>query len=193
MEDCNKAIARHAKEAKTLKIALQRADDEVDRIQDGLDKDAVEEGRLEVLKEGLVKSQEEKTTAENMYQECVNAKDTHQADMKLLLEKSRKATARQNQAEAEIKVLRKALDEAVEARGAVLVRHNEAHGRLEVASAHQKELEDQRTQQAERVAQFQVQARQICARVAVDPGETTTSLDQKLAKLQTDIERYEQR
>ena len=193
LEDCTKALARHTKEARILKIAVQRADDEADRVQDAFDKDAVEEGRLEALKEGLAKAQAEKDTFESMYQECVITKDTHQAEMKILLDQSRKAADRVTTMEVEIRLLRKASEEAIEARSTVLVAQNEAFAKLEIAGTQQKELEHQRTQQAERVEQFQNQARQICSRVVVDPGETTTSLDKKLAKLQADIERYEQR
>ena len=128
-----------------------------------------------------------------MYQECVVARDAHTAEMKTLLDKSKKATACVNQAESEIKVLRKALEKAVEAQGAALIKLNEASAKIEAASVHRRELDAQRAQQAERVGQFQVQASQICPRVPVDLGESTTSLDQKLAKLHADIERYEQR
>ncbi|KAK5014426.1 Structural maintenance of chromosomes protein 6, partial [Cryomyces antarcticus] len=93
--------------------------------------------------------------------------------------------ARINKAEAKVQ-------KAAQKRQDALYEKNNAYARIEDAKSDKVRVENARQRQADKVASFEIDAGQISARVAVDPGETPTTLDAKLMKLQKDLERYQQ-
>lgn len=186
-------MARHDAETKTLKISVQRADDDIERVQDELNKDVVEEGRLEVLKEGLAAAEKEKTVHENTYQECVLTKDSHYTKTKSLLDNLNEMDRHVAAAEEKVKEMQVAVNSAEEERDGALVIKNHAFEQLEKATATRARLETQKQRQVACVADFIEQAGKVGPRVAVDHGETSTSIDKKLTKLEAEIKRSEAR
>ena len=192
LEACTKSIARHKKEAETLNIAVQRADDEAERVQDELDKDVVEEGRLEVLKEGLAAAEKAKSLHESTYQECVNAKDNSLAKTKTFLDKLNEIDRRVEIAERKVREREAAVENADEERSGALVSKNQAFELLEKAAATRARLEAQKQRQNACVTDFIEQAGKVGPRVPVDRGETSTSIDKKLTKLEEEIKSSEE-
>ena len=191
LKGCEQAIVRHLRAARELKIALQRAETIVEELQDALDQDAVEEGRLDVLKFGLKEAESDKTMEANSYEEAVIGRDKLSELMKIKVEQLQGIDARM--AEAEVKV-RKAESKALRLsnqRQSALQEKNSTIQLLEDAKDRKKDIEEAREENAGRVASFIEQASQFCARVPIDPGETAKSLDSKLRKFTADIERYE--
>lgn len=191
MKGCEQAIVRHQRAVRELKIALQRAETIVEELQDALDQDAVEEGRLDVLKSGLKEAESDKTVEANSYEEAVIGRDKLSELMKIKVEQLQGIDARM--AEAEVKV-RKAESKALRLsnqRQSALQEKNSTIQLLEDAKDRKKTIEEARQENAGRVASFIEQASQFCARVPIDPGETAKSLDSKLRKFTADIERYE--
>ena len=172
---------------------MQRAETIVEELQDALDRDAIEEGRLDALKRFLGEAEEEKTMHEASYEESVNAIDKVTEAMRTLREQMLEIDARI--AEAEAKVLR-AESKANRLENQRLIALQAKNKALEIVEAEQsrkraqeKELDEKR----QTVYSFIEQASAICARVAVDPGETGDSIDAKLKKLVADLKKYEDR
>lgn len=191
LKGCEQAIVRHQRAARELKIALQRAETIVEELQDALDQDAVEEGRLDVLKSGLEEAESDKTIEANSYEEAIIGRDKLSELMKIKVEQLQGLDSRM--ADAEVKT-RKADSKALRLsnqRQSALQEKNSTIQVLEDAKDRKKDIEDARQENAGRVGSFKEQASQFCARVPIDPGETAKSLDSKLRKFTADIERYE--
>ncbi|KAI9802758.1 MAG: Structural maintenance of chromosomes protein 6 [Phylliscum demangeonii] len=184
-------IVRHNKRLDDLRQQTQRAQDEVEKQQDELEQDIVQHGRLEALTSGLKEAEEEKTILEGSYQEAIvskqklneTASQLH-AELKTFDDELKEISAKAHKAEAKVMKL-------LEARHIALQEKNLAVQRIADAE-HDKQREHQKRQtQAGRVTEFIEQATQICARVPVDPGESTEGLDKKLTKLHEDLKRLD--
>lgn len=191
VETCKQAITRHKREERELQIASQRADDAVDELKEEIEKDSVEDGRLEVLEQSLEEAKEEKTVNEGSYQDSVNAID--QAKQKLLVERNRLAgmdarleELRSKQRRVDAEAVRLAQD-----RKNALGEKNAAFSRIDDAKEDRARLNRRRQEVVDRVADYTEKASQISGRVNVDPGETPTSLDKKLEKLENDLRRMQ--
>ncbi|KAI9829812.1 MAG: Structural maintenance of chromosomes protein 6 [Phylliscum demangeonii] len=188
---CEDDIATHRKRLDDLRQQTQRAQDEVEKQQDELEQETVQDGRLEALTSGLKEAEEEKTILEGSYQEAIiskqklneTASQLH-AELKTFDDELKEISAKARKAEAKVLKL-------LEARHIALQEKNLAVQRIADAE-HDKQREHQERQtQADRVTEFIEEATKICARVPVDPGESTEGLDKKLTKLHENLKRFE--
>jgi hypothetical protein len=74
-----------------------------------------------------------------------------------------------------------------------LLKNTEAWDKVGLLQAERENLELQRSEMSEIVAEFNEKASKIGPRVPIESGETTESIDKKLTKLDEDIKRHEQR
>lgn len=191
LKACEQAIVRHRRESKGLSIAVQGAKSIVDELQDALDRDVIEEGRLDVLKEHLAEAKEEVTTHEASYEDSVVAIDKAKEASKGSRDQMTTLDARIAEMEAHIsKADNKATRVSAQRDGALHLK-NSAYESIDKAVLYKETVEKQRAGKVDVVAQFTEQANNICARVAVDAGETGDSLDKKLKKLSADLKKYE--
>ncbi len=172
---------------------MQQAENIVDELQDALDQDAVEEGRLDVLKDQLTEAKEEKSTHEASYGESIIAKDKNNE----LLKASRERMAGKDEfiADAKAKVL-KAESRAAKCanqRSSALRDKNAAFDLVESEKLEREQYERERDEESQRVDEFTSKASDFCPRVPVDEGETGDSIDLKLDKLNKDLKDAEKR
>lgn len=185
------AIVRHRRDAKGLVITVQRAKSVVEELQDALDRDVIEEGRLDVLKEHLAEVNEEVTTHEASYEDSVVAIDKIKESMKSSRERMTLLDARISEAEAHTnKAENKATRVSTQRDGALYLK-NSAYESIDRAMLHKETVEKKRADQVGRVARYTDQASNVCERVPVDEGETGESLDKKLKKLHADLKKYD--
>lgn len=192
IRSCEQALIRHKRQEGDLRLQLQRAEDLAEKRQDELERDTVQDGRLDALKTGLTEAEEEKSILEGSYQDAIIQKEK-------LNETANKLNAELKTFDDEIKDMgariRKAemnASKLAQARHTALQEKNQAIQKIEDARADKEREERKRQAQVEKVSLWTSQATQICARVPVDPGETPASLDKKLGKLHQDIRRFEQ-
>ena len=190
---CGQAIGGHQKQRNRLLIDLQRAETIVVDLQDALDRDAIEEGRLDALTAYLAEARSELTTHEGSYEDSVIAIDKATERMNSCRHQMTEIDTRI--AEAEAKVL-KAESKAVSLeiqRMTALQAKNKTVQTIEDERRRKQDKEQERQQKVATVKDFVEQASAICARVSVDPGENCTSIDHKLSKLVADLKKYENR
>lgn len=190
---CRDAIGVHSREAKALRIAGQRIETSIEELQDALDHDAVEEGRLDALKEHLKEVQDEKSTHEGSYEESVLTLDRIKEAMRVSL--AEMSTLDLQIAEAKAKI-RKAENKALKAstvRANALQSKNAAIESVQALQENKRRTLEWREEKVLQVADFTAQASEICPRVPVDAGETGQSLDKKLEKLHNDLKKYEEK
>ncbi|TKA49882.1 hypothetical protein B0A49_10820, partial [Cryomyces minteri] len=192
LEKCKQALERHKRQERDLRLQSQRADERAERLRDELEVDTPKDGTLDTLQALLRDAEEENEQHSHSYQDAVVAKDRLGQLGKQLKDEVDTAqtaiegtVARISKAEAKVQT-------AAQKRQDALYEKNNAYARIEDAKSDKVRVENARQRQADKVASFEVDAGRISPRVAVDPGETPTTLDAKLTKLQKDLERYQQ-
>ena len=193
IRDCDQAIMTHRRREAELRVQMQRAEDLAEKRQDELERDSVQDGRLEALSAGLKEAEEEKNILEGSYQEAIILKEKLNEIATKLNVEMRSFDEEIKDTNAKVGKLEAKASKLAQARAAALQERNQAIQRIEDAKADKQREEEKRRAQVDRVAQWTTQASQITPRVAVDLGETPKSLDKKLAKLSEELRRFEQR
>lgn len=184
---------KHKQDADHLQIEMQQAENVVDELQDNLEKDAVEEGRLEFLKDQLLEAKEEKITHESSYGESVVAKDKNNESLKNTREQIAKMDVNIEEAKAKVSKAESKASRCANQRSSALRDKTMALEAVEMLKREKAEHEEHREEQLQVVGNFTDQATAISPRVPVDKGETGDSLDRKLHKLDKDLREAEKR
>ena len=191
VKEAAEAIVKHNREAKDLRLAMQNAEDIAEKLQDALDSDAIEEGRLDALKEHLAEAEAEKVAHEGSFEESVIACDKAKDIMRIKKEEMAEMDHRIEGAKTKLKKVQDRASKAEGQRGMALQQKNAAIKFVEEAKDALAAMEAERDEKARVVTDFIEQASRVCARVSVDPGETGSSIDKKLEKLDADVKRFE--
>lgn len=188
---CDQDIGNHRKETSNLRVIVKRAESIVDKLQDALDNDAVEEGRLEALKTHLLEAQNEVTNHEGSYEDSVVALDKVKESMRVSRIQMKAVDGRVLEAEVKIRIAESEATKLSDKREAAIKKKNAAVDAAKKAVINKAVLEPQRKAQFETLTQFLGEANAICRRVPVDPGETSETLEKKQEKLHDDLVKYE--
>ena len=190
---CEQAIFRGKNDAQRLKIEMQQAENIVDELQDALDQDAVEEGRLDVLKAQLTEAREEKSTHEASYEESVIAKDKNNELLRASREQMASKDVLIEDAKAKVLKAEGRANKCSSQRASALRDKNAAFDSVESGKLEREQLERERNEESRRVDEFTQQANDLYPRVPVDEGETGDSIELKLEKLNKDLKDGERR
>lgn len=193
LRGCQDAIKAHSREAKALRIAAQRVETGIEELQDALDHDAVEEGRLDALKEHLKEAQDEKSLHEGQYEESVLTLDKIKEAMRVSLSEMSALDLEIAEGKAKIKKAENKVLRASNIRANALQSKNAAVESVQTLQEGKRKTLRWRDEKVAQVNDFITQASEICPRVPVDPGETGQSLDRKLEKLHSDLKKYEEK
>ena len=170
---------------------MQQAENIVDELQDALDQDAVEEGRLDVLKDQLTEAKEEKSTHEASYGESIIAKDKNNELLRTSREQMASKDAFIEEAKANVRKAESKTERCASKRSSALRDKNAAFVSLESEKLERAQYEREREEESQRVDEFIRQANETCPRLAVDEGETCDSIDLKLEKFSKDLKEAE--
>ena len=170
-----------------LKMELQQAENTVDELQDALDQDAVEEGRLDFLKGQLTEAKEEKGTHENSYGESVIAKDKNNELLRVSRENMASKDVIIEDANAKVLKAETRAAKCASQRSSALSDKNAAFDSVEAGKLEREQYKRERDEESQRVGEFTQKASRFCPRVPVDEGETGNSIDLKLEKLNKDL------
>ena len=193
LEACKQTIVKHQKQAKEMLVQLQRTESAIEELQDRLEEDAVEEGRLAALRSMLTENEGERTVQENSFEEAVISRDQLSQQMKAHEKKLEQIGNRRTEIEVKVKKAEDRHRKLVTSRETALRHKNSAIQDLMDAKEEKEKFEEERRVKQATVEDFTRQATLISPRVPVDTGETAASLDKKLDKLKIDLERYERR
>ncbi|PWY65038.1 DNA repair protein Rad18 [Aspergillus heteromorphus CBS 117.55] len=192
VESCKKARVKHERRANELRVALQQKEDRVEELTDTLDREAVEDGSLDVLRATLREAEEEKSINDGSLRDSVDA-------MNRMVKALKAAKQVLSAKEAEITViaeeLRVAQNEeyiAKEKRRKIIGDKNAAIEKINDSKQDRERLYSKRDEIAARILEYSEKASIISPRVAIDEGETGASLDKKLDHLENELGRYNQ-
>ena len=181
---------RHRRETKNLLLATQKASDIVENLQDALDQDAIEEGRLDALKENLVEAEDDRATHAGSFEESVIASDNAKASLREKREQMAAIDVRIEEVVVKINKAQGRSAKIQDQRQKALQQKNAAIESVKKAKDAFALTDTEHGEKAETLTEFTRLASEVCTRVPVDAGETTDSLDRKLAKLDADVKRF---
>ncbi|KAL8735651.1 MAG: hypothetical protein Q9166_000820 [cf. Caloplaca sp. 2 TL-2023] len=193
LKNCEQAIIRHKRESRDLRVEMQRLEADVEGLQDALDRDSLEEGKVDALKEGLQEAREELSTYTASFELIVVAMDEARENMRKSREKMKAIDDEVAEIQAKIRKAESKAMKLSERRDAALRDKNAAFAALEEGQKSKEATEKKRADVAETVGIYIEQASLIHERVPVENGETAGSLEKKLEKLQSDLEKWEAR
>ncbi|EXJ73278.1 uncharacterized protein A1O5_03038 [Cladophialophora psammophila CBS 110553] len=185
------ALKRHANRNRELEIAVQRAEDNVERLKEAIKDDSVESGKLEALRQSLSEAEEQKVIHESSFQDSVIALDEQTKKLREATQKCKELDERIKDAEAMAHKAQLAAQKAGKKRAHDLHEKNRAESMIQDAKADRGSLERKKQEMDEKIASFTGQARQVCERVNLDKGETFESLNKKHEKLAADYRKYQ--
>jgi chromosome segregation ATPase len=192
-ENCSRVIAQHNKLASNLQVELQRHEHEADNLQIAVDNETVEEGRLETLKKALISAEDEKNRLERMYEDAVMDRDRHDPKLAGIKRCLDDIDVEIKSIVDEHKRAQTALNKKVDERHQALVHKNQACEREASLKARQIQVQAVRNETSDTAADWKMKATTVGARVHIDPSETSSSIEQKLEKLASDILNVEAR
>ncbi|ERF71388.1 hypothetical protein EPUS_07416 [Endocarpon pusillum Z07020] len=191
LEKAKQAVTRHKRREAELKVSYQQADDEVERLQDAINQDSVEGGKLDVLKQALTEAEEAKALDEGSFQDAVVALDEKKRQLSA-------AKAELTRLDQEIAVLQtESKKKEAEAqrlskrRATLLGDKNAAIVRIDDGKQDRASIQRESEQHQIKLADFIENATKVSPRINVDEGETYQSLKLKYEKLQRDLQRYD--
>ena len=193
LKDCEQAIARHKRDSRELRIEMQRVEEHVENLQDALERDSLEEGKLDALKEGLKEAEEELTTHQASYSDSVVAMDKAKEVLRVCREEMSAIDSEVAEIQAKIRKAENKKIKSSERRETALRNKNAAFADLEELQKTKEKGERQREGCANTVEVWTEQANRIHPRVPVEAGETPRSIEKKLDKLQADLQKWETR
>lgn len=190
LQRCKQALVRHKTQEDELQIQLQRLDDQVEELTEALERNAVQDGRLDVLKVALQDAEGEKRVSEASFEESVAAMSAIMNKLKAsrreLASKDTEITAQEEQ----VKIAESESSKVKEQRRLALAEKNAAVTRVDDLKQAKSRIVIKREEIAARILDYSEQASIVSLRVPVDEGETPNSLDHKLERLQKDLDRF---
>lgn len=188
------AIRQYQRSKREAELQLQKAEEAVERIQEQLDQDNVEDGRLEALRLDLVEAQGQVSTDTGSYQQAALQKDKQNAIA--TSHKNALKAARDLVAEHEAKIAKadQKIRRIMSARQIVLQDKNTSIDRLEhlrakIARARQNVEAQQAT-----VIEFSGEASKICAdRVYLPDGVTYQDVETQYTDLAKALKKQRER
>jgi structural maintenance of chromosomes protein 6 len=187
---CLQALKNHEISRKRLQIELQQAEENVERLQEELDRDHIEDGRLEAFKADLLDAEREVEQHGGSYGEAVMQIEKQGKFCQLHRQELDAAKERIAAHERNIKKAESKLRRIQQARQIALQEKNIAFDAIHEARLVKETAEQKRDRQANVVTDFIHQATVVCPRTPVSPGETPQSIEAKLDKLKKQLEAY---
>jgi chromosome segregation ATPase len=188
-KEADQAQERHKRKAKDLHVKVQRQAAEIERLNDELDADTPQTGTVEALQRALAEQQDAHALQSATYQDSVVAKDQAGREQKQLLQEMNQMDADLEELETRIKKAEANLVKLEESRIQAVYAKNDKIARIDDAKQRLEALRTEHDEQVQVVEDYTSKAGEVSARVAVDAGETTESLDKRLAAMRREIER----
>lgn len=188
--EAEQSLKRHDRREQDLRIATQKAEDEVDVIENAIREDNVESGRLDVLKAALQETEEQKVLAESQYMDAVNAHDVKKKEMRARHQRKAEVDTQVEELENTRSVAEDARRRTDKVRAQQLREKNNAEARIQDAQTDRRRAQAREDVAREDLVVMIAEARKTSERVNVPEGATRESLDAKGEKLKAEKRRY---
>jgi structural maintenance of chromosomes protein 6 len=191
LKRANQAIRKHQLDTHEHNLAVQQAEEHVHQLQQELEDQTPHAGRLEALEQEVAEVEQNLRMTEGSFRDSVNERDQLNQKARSLKqnvdarqEEFDELTAKLNKAQITARNLDDKRIYAIAANNAAIKKTDDASGGVVQA-------EDARRQQMDLIREFVESAEQISPRVSVPAGQTYSSLEKTLARLQKQKETAE--
>ncbi|KAL8874123.1 MAG: hypothetical protein Q9174_000493 [Haloplaca sp. 1 TL-2023] len=193
LKSCEQAITRQVRQIRELKVEMDGLDEDILGLQEVIDRDSLEEGKLDEYKKQLEGAKQTVATQEAQFGDAVLAADRARDAMKPLRDQMKAIDDEAAEVKAKIEKAEKRRMEKSLQRDAALREKNGAFNEIDNARTSEGDARAKSTEKQETIDLYTNEAKKICPRVPVDKGETCGSLEKKLEKLQADLQRADSR
>ncbi|KAF2211151.1 hypothetical protein CERZMDRAFT_44244 [Cercospora zeae-maydis SCOH1-5] len=189
LNQAKQAVEKHKRETNTLNIRHQEADDEVEKLQNEIDANIPQDGRLQELENQLREVTAELEGAKAAMEDAIGAKvnlDDTARELKDAVKQAQEALDKE-----QILVSRdeERLSKCKEDRTEALFRKNAATDDVNRYKEHLERTQQKVLDQQAVVDDWTSEARKTSERVGIEDGQTIESLGQQLSRLQEDIKK----
>lgn len=182
------AVQRHKRVKNDLIVKIQHADDAVDELQNEIESNQPQDGKLQELRRLRKVSQDEYEHTSASYQDWIDAKDKLDDAARPLKDTMDAAWRELETAITRADKKETRVGQLDQVRESALRRKNEAIAKVDTAT---RDKDDRATAVDEKRQEVQVEfvaaAEQICQRVEVSPGMTPGILDKRLEQFEIDL------
>jgi chromosome segregation ATPase len=191
LSHAKQACVRWKRDDEKLRIAAQRAEDNVEAKKNEIEASRPQDGKLQELERQLQEAQDELRAVNASYEDSVIAKDRLDETARERKVKMDEANSQLDEAKARLDKAKKRADKIEADRTRALYEKNEAIGAVESSKNNVVRIRQSRDQQQQTVAQYLEGASAVCDRVPVEPGINVAILDERVARLNEDLMRAE--
>lgn len=188
--EAEQSLKRHGRREQELRVAVQQAEDEVERIENAIKEDNVESGRVDVLKAALQETQEQKALAESQYKDAIIAQDSKRKEMRARHQQRTEADGRVEELRQQHDAVQNALRQSDKIRSQLLREKNNAAARIKDAQNDRRRLQQNLDNAQEDLKTLEETCRTRCERVNVPEGATMESLTARQHKLEAEEKRF---
>ncbi|KAI4729929.1 DNA repair protein [Aureobasidium sp. EXF-10728] len=187
------AKTRYDRDTTNLRQQRQRHEDRIEQLQGELDADAVNDtGVLDELRAQYTEAEQSLQAANDTMMDSVNALDKLGEDNRQVKQQLDAASKEVEEAQAQLTKAQKRLEDKTTQREFALRKKNEALEMVDLARQEKEALEEQRNEQEKLInEEYLPGANLVSRRITVEPGNTVEVLDQKLEKLEKELQRQQ--
>ncbi|PLB51753.1 DNA repair protein Rad18 [Aspergillus steynii IBT 23096] len=190
VESCRQARTRHERKTNDLRVSMQQKEDLVEELSGALDREAVEDGHLDVLRATLEEAEEEERLNSGSLQDSISAMKTMMTELKAIQQQLAAKDADILALKEQVRVAQSEELLGTEKRRSIISDKNAALDRIQELKRESESISQEREEVAARILDYSEKANLVSPRVAISEGETPDSLDKKLDKLYKDVQRY---
>ncbi|KAL4907604.1 hypothetical protein BDW74DRAFT_110880 [Aspergillus multicolor] len=184
---CKQNCERIERSKTDLFVEIQRKDDHVDELEEALQKEGNQDGDLEILQASLREAQEEKGTHEGSLNDAKNALAEIMQHMKEIKKEQDAKLAEIKKLQEELGVAESEEHMIADKKRKRIHEKNAAIELIEDINRRRDRLRQRRDAADAEVNDYITKASLICERVEINQGETPTSLDYRLEKINRDM------
>lgn len=185
------ALTKHARDSGALRIAVQRAQEETERLHDAIQADSSEGGVLDALREAQREAEEEKGINATSYQDSVTALDEVKHKLREAVQKLTDLDERIADLQAAANDAQAIAQKAGKKRAYILGEKNAAIARIDDAKGDRATMTRKLQEMTNNIENYTEQARAVSERVNIPAGVTYDALDAKYKRLAKDYADHE--
>jgi chromosome segregation ATPase len=185
------SLTRHGRDSVQLRIAVQRAQDEVEQLRDAIKEDNVEGGKLDALRDAQAEAEEKKALHASSYQDSVTVLDEAKQKLRAATQKLSDLDERIANLQATANDAQAVAQKAGKKRAYTLGEKNAAIARIDDAKSDRETMERKLEEMNGDIDNWTEQARAVSERVNIPPGLTYDALDKKYRRLGKDYAAFE--
>lgn len=169
---------------------MQKMEDDSDALREALDKENVEDGRIDSLHANLKDAEDEVNVHQGSLNDSATAMSAIENDLQDIRQELAAKEVDIRQLDENFRVAKDERSRCDHRRLEIISDKNRAITHIDDGKRERNEVLKNLDHLKERVEDFTRKASQVFPRVPIDEGETRKSIEQKLIKLQRDMDRH---